>query len=184
MPGVLVSIQPTFEPVPLEYFKAHSRVSHPLEDALLAGYIIAAREYAESYTGRAFAPRTCVAAFDGFPADDWLLPVSPVTSITSITYVDTDGVVQTVPSGDYVLDLYGLQSKITRAYNAVWPVPRTQSNAVLVTFVTGTAEAMISDGVRVAICMLAAHYAENREGGAPIPEAVRNTLTPHVLTWM
>jgi uncharacterized phiE125 gp8 family phage protein len=93
---------PLSEPITLAEAKLQLRVDLIEEDALISGLIAAAREWAESYTNRQFMAATyqlvektnkhCIA-----------LPKNPVQSIDSITYVDEQGVTQTLAPDTYEL---------------------------------------------------------------------------------
>jgi len=52
------------EPVSLDKAKAHCRIDNPHEDALISGYISAAREYAELITRRSIARKTILLIAD------------------------------------------------------------------------------------------------------------------------
>lgn len=92
--GVRQIDEPTVEPVSLEEARRHLRItaegSPPTsyEDDWLLPQISAAREYCERYLGRALAARTLELATNAFPSGAIGLPLGPVQSITSITYLD------------------------------------------------------------------------------------------------
>ena len=91
------------------------------------------------------------------------LPVSPVQSITSITYVDLAGNVATLPATDYVLVADGLTAEIEPAYQKVWPVPRYQPQSVTVTFVAGYGHAAsVPEPIKLAIRVAVAWWYERR----------------------
>lgn len=70
--------------------------------------------------------------------DEILLPVGPVQSVTSVVYVDTAGVSQTlVVTTDYVVDTSSEPARIYPAYSCSWPSARAQRNAITVTYVAG-----------------------------------------------
>lgn len=194
MYSLRVSVRPTFEPVSLDYFKAHAHWDTTYDDAVLAGFIVAARELAEAFTGRAFVTQTIEVKFDAFPNSDVIqLPRSPAASVTSLTYVDTAGATQTMAGADYVLDGNSEPARLALAYGKSWPSTRAQMNAITLTYVAGQAQASISDSVRVAICSIAATMSEYREGlveskaGMPIldlPPIARWLLSPLKLEWV
>lgn len=78
------TVAPASEPLDLTDVKLHLRVEHNADDALITALIQAAREQAESYTGRALITQTWVLT-DTAPADPLLLPRWPVLSIVSVT---------------------------------------------------------------------------------------------------
>lgn len=99
--------------------------------------------------GRALAPQTWILYLPRFPnagsASSVLgiirLPLPPLISVASITYVDTDGATQTLsPSVYQVLD--GERAEIRPAYGQVWPATRIDTaRAVAIKFQCGYAKA-------------------------------------------
>lgn len=140
-----ITIQPSAEPVTLDQAKLQCRVEHAEEDTLITALIKSARELAEHRTQRAFITRTGVWTADRFCGNKIAFPVSPVQSITSITYVDANGDEQTIDSSVYVLDNSGDGKHYLRLkYGQSWPSVRDQFDAFKVTFVAGygTADAV------------------------------------------
>jgi hypothetical protein len=90
-------------------------------------------------------------ALDCFPSGDIQLPRSPVTTVDSITYIDTAGATQTLPSSLYSLDTYGLSRCIHLAYGASWPATRAVSNAVRIQFKAGWTAALLPKAMKQAI---------------------------------
>jgi uncharacterized phiE125 gp8 family phage protein len=139
---------PTAEAITRAEAKLHLRVDdvggvHP-DDTLIDGLITAARQYAEQHTGCALVQQTLELSLDRFPAcgsraysDGILLDRPPAASITSIKYTDSDGVEQTIDSGNYALSSYGHSVLVTPAYNYTWPTARAIRDAVRVRYVTG-----------------------------------------------
>lgn len=129
----------TNEPVSLVEARLQCKVDSDdtTHDAVLAALITSAREYAEQYTQRGMARQTLEMAFDAFPSYAFDLDRSPVASITSIRYIDNDGVEQTIAPANYSLSLYGLCNTVTPAYGYTWPTARAQRDAVKVLYVTG-----------------------------------------------
>ena len=104
-------------------------------DPLLNILITAARQHAEQELKRAIVTQTLDAYFDTFDRNGFTLP--PLQSVTSITYVDTDGVSQTLAADQYQVDAASIPARIVPAYGVLWPYTRTQLNAVTVRFVAG-----------------------------------------------
>lgn len=136
--GLSLVTAPAIEPVTLSEAKAHLRVEHTNEDALILGLIQAAREYAEVYCNRALLTQTWDLTLDYFPACGFIeLPKPILQSITSITYKDTAGDTQTWATSNYIVDTKGVFGRITPAYGIVWPSTQSIINAVTVRFVAG-----------------------------------------------
>lgn len=181
MASLVVVTGPAIDPVSLTDAKAHLRVTNNSEDAVIGGKLKAARRWCEHHCRRGFITQTLRLRFDSFP-ELIRLPYGACASITSITYVDEDGVTQTLASGRYQSDLDGMPARVGPAYGYNWPATRAQMNAVAVTYVVGAATA--DDDVKAAVLMVLADLYENREASiiaatyAPNP-AVLSLLSPH-----
>lgn len=125
---------PTVEPITLSEVKAQAVIGHDLDDALLSVMISAAREHGESLTGRSWAPKTLEVVLDSFPSGAIELPASPVTAVTSVKYLDADGVEQTMSDTDYTVDT---DSLIGRVVADEWPETADKINAVRVRYTAG-----------------------------------------------
>ena len=132
---------PTVEPVTLAEARANSRVFHNADDGLVLSLISSAREVAESVLGRALVNRTYDLKCDGFPSA-WSMPMAPLSSVTSITYSDTNGTSQTLAADQYqVISGGGTPGcdagRIVPAYGVTWPATRGTPEDVVVRFVAG-----------------------------------------------
>lgn len=169
---------PTEEPLSLQEVKDHLRVDHVEEDALIVGLTQAAREYVEGQTLRQLVTATLRATVDSFPHvqrswSGWapargriVLERAPVVSVTSITYVDTVGVTQTLATSEYVVHTPTSDEPawIEPTYSSWWPSAREQSQAVVVTFVAGYGAASAVPRIfKQAMLLLIGHWFENRE---------------------
>lgn len=116
-------------------------------DPLIRLLIKSARVAAETELHRPLITQTLDAYFDAFPqypnrlyadfSTKFPLLLPPLQSVTSITYVDTNGDPQTLPTDQYLVDAKSQPARITPAYGCSWPSTRQQSNAVTVRFVAG-----------------------------------------------
>lgn len=132
----------TGECVTLEEARLWVRDDVGIRDSILERAITEAREYYEKTEALQILTATLVMALDAFP-DVIRLPRSPVTSVTSIVYTDTDGDEQTLSASNYKLDSASLEARITPAYDETWPSARTETGAVIVTFIAGYASAAV-----------------------------------------
>lgn len=184
-------VAPVSEPVSLSEAKVHLRVSADQtdEDSLISALIKAAREYAESFTGRAIRTQTWDLKLDAFPCDEIVLPYPPVTSVTSITYVDTAGSTQTWDSSLYQTSLPSGpdagKARIWPAYGQYFPQTRCQMDAVTVRFVAGYATvSAVPESIKAAVKLLIGHWYMNREhvavgvgvGAVTVPMAADSLL--------
>uniref|UniRef100_UPI0037C099FF head-tail connector protein n=1 Tax=Flavobacterium sp. TaxID=239 RepID=UPI0037C099FF len=150
---------PATEPVTLSQAKAHVRVDHSDDDTLLTATIKAARAHIEAACAVRFAPRTGVTMrCDGF-ADLARLPEAPVTSITSITYLDTAGASQTLATTVYELRADGIDAGIVLKPNQTWPAIQTGSR---ITVTAAIGYATVPEDAYHAMLMLIGHFYENR----------------------
>lgn len=141
------------------------------DDDLVLGFLAAAREYVEGYTGLALTPRTVELLLDKFPVSEILLPLAPLVSVTSVKYLDGDNVEQTVLSTDYTIDKSQRPGWLYVASGiASWPSALSVVNAVSIRYVVGFS--LYSDGVqthplpktlRVSVLLVLGHLYENRE---------------------
>lgn len=163
-----VVAQPTVEPIPIEVLRAHLRLdadgdplSHP-DDALVMGYLSAAREHAEQYIGYALAQQTWELALDSFPCDGIELGGGDVHSVESLSYIDADGVTQIVPGTAYVLDTFSTPNWLLTAHDFDgWPETLPVANAVRVRFVVGAGP--LPAAIRAALLLMVGHFYENRQ---------------------
>lgn len=109
-------------------------------DELIAGYIVAAREYVEQYLARPLITQTWRYTLDTFPPDsvNYIeIPRSPLISVSSITYVDDDGNTQTLATSVYSVDADSKPGAVRLKYDQEWPDTRDQPNAVTINFTAG-----------------------------------------------
>ena len=152
MPLQLVT-PPAGEPVSLAEAKQHLRVDGGDDDLLIGSLIIAARQAAETKTGRQLITARWKLVLDAFPGPSLmqsatgasfslpghaiLLAKCPVQSAVSIEYLDMNGTTQVMPASDYVLDAACEPARLTPAFGKTWPPTLPQMGAVSVTFDAG-----------------------------------------------
>jgi uncharacterized phiE125 gp8 family phage protein len=106
-------------------------------DPLLGRFIRTARQMAETATRRALITQTLDLYLDSFPFWEVTLPRPTLQSVTSITYVDDNGVTQTLDTSLYLVDTTTEPARITPAFGEVWPTTRWQTNAVRIRYAAG-----------------------------------------------
>lgn len=157
------TVPPVLEPITVEDLKLHSRVYINDEDQVVLAYIRSARTWCETYLQKQILPATYALRLDQFPSWTLKLPMPPITAITSITYLDTQGVQQTLSSSLYVADIHSSPGRVTPAYSQIWPITRMQINAVTITYTAGYADAAsVPATIKQAIRLLTTHCYEHR----------------------
>lgn len=164
MPLQLVTA-PADEPVSLIEAKLHLRVDFDDDDTLIASLIAAARQAAETLTGRQLITARWRQVLDCFPGP-WLigvpagqsfslpghailLPKAPVQSVVSIDYLDMGSMSQTMPPASYTVDTACEPARITPIFGQIWPITLPQIGAVSVTFDAGYGmAAQVPEGIK------------------------------------
>lgn len=157
---------PTSEPVTTPEAKSHMYVTASDDDTYIGTLITAARQHLEDVLNKSFITQTWYLFLDEFPdGDEILLNRPPVASVTSVTYYDGDGALQTFSSANYRLDDSAEPGRLVLTDTASWPDTQTsRPKAVIVEFVTGYgAAATVPEYFKLAIKMLVAHAYEHRE---------------------
>lgn len=163
--GLIISTEPVEEPVSMEEFRIDRRITDDSEDTLLRTCLIAARIYTEKVIARQLVNATYVYTLSNFP-NEIRLPMPPLSSVTSIQYVDTDGATQTLSAATYtVVTNTQTAGGVVLAYNQSWPTTRDVVDAVTVTYVAGYGAnaSAVPDHFRKAIMLIAGGMFEYRE---------------------
>ncbi len=182
MPGTKVITAPTEEAVSLAEAKLHLRVDHTDEDTLITQCIASAARWAVDVAGVSLTTRVLGLALDRFPLPGdreypaIVLPFPPIDASedVTITYVDGDGVSQTVAAADFVIDDYDAPASLRPAYGKSWPTARAQPNAVTVQWTAGRAQADVDPRAKSAILQIVGDLYLNREG------VLIGTISKHV----
>lgn len=141
------TVAPTAEPIGVyDVYADHLRgADREAEEDYVARLVKTARRQGEWFTRRSWMPQTWAGKCDRFPyacEDDGAiaLPKGPLIAVESVTYVDEDGVTQTLDDALYQVLQEGRAnrpSRIVPAYNEVWPTTRVQRDAVTITYEAG-----------------------------------------------
>ena len=160
-----VATAASIDPVTTAEAKTHMRVETADDDTYIAGLISAATAYAQDRTGRQFINATFKLRLDKFMATELWLPRTPLSSVTSIQYVDSNEATQTLASSKYKVDTYSMPGRVKQADGESWPAVSDNPQAVVITFVAGygTGTTDVPEGIRLAIRMLTSHWYESRE---------------------
>ena len=156
--------EPAEDVVGLEIMKNHLRVFHNADDEYIKLLIDACVEIIETKTKHIFIKRDFKAYFDNFGIDgELVLPLTPIKAVSDISY-NYYGVMTSLDSGGYQMDLKRGQGRIRNAYMQDWPSVQRGYNGVEVTFTAGydTAE-KIPKKMLAALNFLVGHFYTNRE---------------------
>ena len=140
---------PTLEPLDIEEVKKNRRFASTSLDTLFDVWVASARQQFEEETGLQLLTATRVFLLDEWPAGNCVLfSRGPVQSIVSVTYVDGDGVEQTMDAADYskippltLVDTYPTPGGIQLASGVTWPTIATQAQAIRIQYVAGYGDA-------------------------------------------
>lgn len=182
---------PAETPITLAEAKAHARVDHADEDALITSLIEAATRHIDgrhAYLGRCLVTQSWEYRTHGFPDCGLIeLPLPPLQSVSAVTYVDDAGAVQTLAIDQYVVDTATYAGQVRRAYDVVWPVTRLEDFAVRVAFTAGFGDAAaVPQPIKTALLMMVKQLYDKR-GDDPddkditIPAPARWLLSPYRL---
>lgn len=156
---------PASEPVSVAEARSFLNLDTSADDALLAIFIPAARQYFESVTGRATASRNFLAAYNGFPSrrGAFVLPRAPLGVVASVKYLDLDGVETTLASTEYRVDAASLFGRVSLAYGKEWPDAADMEGSVYIAYSAGYATPAAVPAVdRTILLMLVADMYEHR----------------------
>jgi uncharacterized phiE125 gp8 family phage protein len=98
------------------------------------------------------------------------LPMAPIISVSSVKYLDTAGVEQTLDTSVYELVNTGLEPQIRLKINQVWPSVRPVSDAVRVTAIAGYST--VPESIRAAMLMLIAQWNDERSSISSVRQSV------------
>jgi uncharacterized phiE125 gp8 family phage protein len=147
--GVKVITPPTVEPVTLAEAKLALRVDSSDLDVQIARNISAVRAELEHYFKRTIAPTTYQLTLEEWPTGDIHLPLPPVTSVTSVQYVDMAGITQTWAGSNWALDDTSVvEHYLRRAYGVSYPEARQQWNAITISYVAGWSAAACPPAIK------------------------------------
>jgi len=112
---------PAIEPLTLNGLKDRLRLTTCDFDTELNDLLIAGRKQVEHDTHRKLITQTLEMYLDEFPTGDTIeIRQAPVSSVTSVTYIDEDLASQTLSAAAYTTDLDGTPPRIILLENQTW----------------------------------------------------------------
>lgn len=133
---------PAAEPLDIAVLRDHLKVDGDDQDALIAAYLSAARDFCQQVTGQQLVAAKLRLVLDDFPRSlCWgdlrkktiQIPKSPIIKIDTITYIDENDNEQIFSSSDYVLANRYIGLKAGK----IWPCTARQGAAVRIDFWAG-----------------------------------------------
>lgn len=143
----------------LEVVKAHLRVLGSEEDSYIQSLADAAIAQIENDTQRRILGANVSLKLAEFPAVIEL-PLTPVSSVDSITYIDLDGNQQTLTG--YYLDDSRLKAVVKPLYGQAFPAVKPGYESITVNYTVGDFESMPTP-IKQAALLLIGHWFANRE---------------------
>lgn len=191
--SVLVT-PPTVEPLTLDQAKLRAGLDWAggdPRDALMLGFIQAARAKVEQDTGLALLTQTRDVYLDAVARRTIDLPSQcrPLQSVTSVKSTDTAGVVNTLDPANYVVDL--VSARIGLSVAGVWPTDLRYFQPWVIRIVSGyvdvAALTAAAPGLVHAVGLMTAHYATvgrdvaavERVSGIEVPYGYDDAIAPY-----
>lgn len=180
--ATIVITAPAVEPLSLSDLKHHLRVDTSDDDAYLLGLITAARMHIESVTQGALITRTLEWVADDFQACI-ALEQPPLQSVTSVKYIDSAAIEQTVSSSVYTVDTDSRPGRVYEADGQSWPSPKGIPNAVRIRYVAGfgNTDADVPEPIKLAMKVLIAYWYDcgAADGLGGVPAAADALVSPY-----
>lgn len=161
--SLVISTGATTEPVTVEEAIRQLRLGTDSgEEVIVKDMITASRRHLERYLGLSLASQSWRYSMDSFP-EVIKLHKGPVTSITSLSYYDTDGTQQTLNVGTQIIkDLDSMPARVTPLSDASWPDTEIRVNAVEIVYVAGYTPTTIPGHIKNAILAGVTFLYDNR----------------------
>lgn len=176
------------EPVTIEQARAQCGIdaADTTFDTLLTGYISAARDWVERYTGHILMRREMTEALDAFPSSYIELPWRPIAAVGGIEYTDSDNAAAEFTGYTVISAREPVRIKLASGYS--WPAIYDGS-AITVTFTAGYADGEAPPALLQAMLLLIGHWFMNREAvaeNAPseVPFATRALCDAYRVPWL
>lgn len=177
---------PVLEPISLAEAKSHLRIDTSDEDSIILALISAARLHVERVTRKITIHQNWRLYVDDLPTTKTvLLPISPISQISAVTFYDAQGNPSVLDAASYIVDLTSYPARLK--FNGSVPFTSLREfNGIEIDLVAGYGATTIDvpSDLKQAILLLVAHWFENRSAVtdvasyAPIPSGVQELLQP------
>ena len=160
-----VTTAPATEVWTLSEVKNYLKVDTSADDTLITTLLQSAREVAERYLNQALITQTITEKLDRLHNPVIYLSVSPVISVTSFQYADSQNTTQTYNASNYIVDTFEKPARLSLAYGKTWPTLYGNINDVTIVYTAGygATAASVPMQIRQAILMMIADSYDNRE---------------------
>lgn len=202
MSGLEVVTGPAVEPISRIEAREHLRLDDDVDDAQVRAYVLAARIWAENYTGRSLITRTVAQYQDSINEVDsnlwegWRtgpsvinyqkhidLQLSPVVSVANIKYFTDDNTEHTWAASNYYVDSISDVAKIYLRDGGSYPTELRAANSLKITYDVGygTTPLSVPEPIRIAMLQYCAFLYEHRGDfdGSNAPKALTQLLLPY-----
>jgi len=155
-------------PLTIEEVRAHLRIRHTKEDALLGAYLAAAVSQGERYTGRAFRTQVWQATGLGLDVSNEIRKC-PIDAITQLRYLDTDGDWNVIDAAVYYLSTTHQWSYFRLAVDQEWPndAETERTSNFIIDFTVAPAEQDYLAEAKLGVLTHVAFMNENRGDNQP-----------------
>ena len=205
MAGIETVTAAADEPLGLTEVKDYLRLDDQVDDNFVRTFIIAAREWAENYTNRAFITRTLRFHIDGVREanrDLWEggkvgpyqtfyknfieIPHPPLIAVSSVKYFDDSDNESTWATSNYYVDSIRQPARIVLRDGGTFPTDLRNANGIQVNYTAGygSTPSDVPEAIRVAMlqyCLfLYEHRGDFERYPAPaMPNSIRQLLQPY-----
>jgi uncharacterized phiE125 gp8 family phage protein len=176
---------PATEPLTYSEVKAFLRLNDDSEQTFVTTLITIARQIVEGQTWRPLISQSWALQFDKSELNLFISNINkaPIISIDTVSYYDTDNVLQTLSPTLYETDIYGNPARFR--LKSI-PMVYDRMGALIVNFVCGyTNAAAVPQAIKQAMLLIIGHLYENRQDVVTgtqvneIPMASRYLLEPY-----
>ncbi len=183
MASVLVT-PPAIEPVSLAEAKAHLRISHLDEDALISTLIVSARRIVEARTGLVLIEQDWTCYLDDWPEDGVIaIPLAPVSAVDEVSVFGENDIAAAIDPAHYYVDVASRPPRLLLRGSRVWARPGRIANGVAIAVKAGfgVSASSVPEALRQAILQLVAHWHEHRGHAEPpaLPLTLDTLLQPY-----
>lgn len=163
------------EPVTLAEAQRQCSVTEDEFTQQIEMLIAAARGHAERYCHAAFAVQSVALTTDTF-SDLARLPLSPIRGVTSISYIDTDGMLQTIDPGTVDTADDGIDSSVAMKLGGAWPDIFPGSRVTVEAVFGGAVPADVKHAILIYVFT---HFEKRDDGARPSFAAIDALLSNH-----